>query len=297
MKNSVCAIIVTYRIGKGLLKCFDSIVDQVEKVVVVDNGADEETLSVLTGLEKKYDNFKVFYNGTNLGIAAGLNIGVRYAIGKGYAWILTLDHDSEATPQMVEKLIDTNLILSRQGVDSVGIIATNPYEVDIQRHLVDEKLLSGNCEVAPVERVISSGSMIRASVFGDVGFFNEALFMYYVDDDFCLRCCNKKYGIYICRSAVLLHKEGNKKTTKFLWKNPYWNNYDSAARYYISRNTIYIVKEYFKSHRYGDCFSVIKVVSKDMIKIILFEKNRIRLFSCALKGMLDGIAGKYGKIS
>jgi len=104
MTRNICAIIVTYRIGRALLKCFESVAKQVDKVVVVDNGCDDETVSVLKNLQRAQPEVKVFYNKENLGIAAALNMAVRYAISAGYNFILTLDHDSEATPQMVEKL-------------------------------------------------------------------------------------------------------------------------------------------------------------------------------------------------
>ena len=46
-QNSVCGIIVTYNIGNNLYKCFNSIEGQVEKLVIVDNGSNKETIDVL----------------------------------------------------------------------------------------------------------------------------------------------------------------------------------------------------------------------------------------------------------
>ena len=297
MGKSVCAVIVTYHIGKELLKCFVSIENQVEEVIIIDNGADEETISVLTSLEKTHDNVKIFYNEVNVGIAAALNIGVRYAIDKGYTWILTLDHDSEATPHMVEKLLDAYLMLSKQHVDNIGIIAANPFDINIQKHLIDQKLFDEDCEVIGVGRVISSGSLINSSVFKDVGFFNESLFLYHIDDDFCLRCRNKKWRIYVCRSPVLFHQEGTKKIETFLWKKFCCYNYSSHARYYISRNAIYMLRRCFKYHRYRGCYYIIRRMFNDTIKIILFENNKANMIFYTIKGVFDGIRGKYGKLT
>lgn len=44
--SNICAIIVTYNIGKDLYKCFNSIVNQVDKVVIVDNGSSKETIMI-----------------------------------------------------------------------------------------------------------------------------------------------------------------------------------------------------------------------------------------------------------
>lgn len=40
MTNGVCAIIVTYGIGKDVLRCFESVRRQVQETVFVDNGGD-----------------------------------------------------------------------------------------------------------------------------------------------------------------------------------------------------------------------------------------------------------------
>ncbi len=294
MQKSICAMIVTYYIGKDFLRCFDSIENQVEEVIIVDNGGDKETISVLTGLEKVHHNVKIFYNRENLGIAAAQNIGVKYAIDKGYTWVLTLDHDSEATPKMVEKLLNAYQALSRQQVKNIAIISTNPFDMNIQEHLIPQGLFNGDCEVRQVDRAISSGSLINCRVFKQVGFFNESLFLYYVDDDFCLRCKNNKFRIYVCRSAVLLHREGYRELKKILWRKCRLRNYSFHARYYISRNTIYMLKNHFKYRKY--CCCIIKRMCRDIIKTILFSKKRRKLIYFAIKGVFDGVMGKYGKL-
>jgi len=296
MKNSICAIIVTYRIGRKVMKCFDAIVNQVDEIVIVDNGSDEETISVLTEIKKENHGVKIFYNQTNLGIAAALNIGVDYAIKNGYDWILTLDHDSEAEQDMVEKLLNAGLVLSERADNDLAIIAANPIDTSVHEYLYEQKIFDNNCDIAAACRVISSGSLIKSSVFGKTGFFNESLFMYFVDDEFCLRCRNNNLGIYVCRSAILHHKEGDKKKKKFLWKIPSYNNYDSQARYYISRNAVYMVASYLKSKKYRAGFGLIRIMLRDTAKILFFENNKAVLIHAALKGFFDGVTGKYGRI-
>ena len=47
INNSVCCIIVTYNIGDKFNTCYDAIAKQVEKVIVVDNGSNEETIKAI----------------------------------------------------------------------------------------------------------------------------------------------------------------------------------------------------------------------------------------------------------
>lgn len=293
MNKRVCLIIVTYNIGKDLLRCFDSIKNQTDEVIIVDNGSNKETISVLKTIERSNDDVTVFYNGENLGIGAALNIGVRYAIKKGYEWILTLDHDSEATPDLVENLLAGYKTLTEQGIQKIAVIGANLFDTNIQSYMTSQKLF-GDSDIKEVRGVLTSGSLINSHVFEKVGFFNEGLFLYFVDDDFCLRCKNNGWSIYACRPAILFHREGIKEVRKFLWKKFIYRNYDFYARYYISRNAIYMLKGYFRSHKYYNCYKIVKRLCSHAFKIALFGKKRTTLFYFMVKGICDGIVGKFG---
>jgi len=296
MRNGVCAIIVTYNIGRAVAGCFDSIKEQVEEVVVVDNGSSSETLSVLGDIEKNNSNVRIFYNRQNVGIAAAFNIGVCYARGRKYKWVLLLDHDSEATPAMVDKLLEAYRLLSEKSVGDIAIVAANTFDKNAQRYIVRQSLFGDGREIAEVENAISAGSLINIDVFENVGLFNEVLFAYYVDDDFCLKCRWKKWKIFICKQAVLLHEEGRKEVRKFFGKEFVFRNYDFRASYYISRNGIYMLKNFFKSYRYGSCLKVIERQFSDMFKVILFDKTKGRMIRFMLRGVWDGIINRYGKL-
>jgi len=296
MNKIVCSIIVTYNIGEDLLRCFDSIKNQTEEVIIVDNGSDSETISVLKTLEQGNDDVAVFYNEDNLGIGAALNIGVRYAIKKGYEWILTLDHDSEATPDLVENLLAAYKTLIEQGIEKIAVIGANLFDTNIQSYMTSQRLFSDG-DIKEVRGVLTSGSLIKSCVFEEVGFFNEGLFLYFVDDDFCLRCKNNGWSIYVYRSAVLYHREGIKEVRKFLWREFIYRNYNFYARYYMSRNAIYMLKSYFRSGKYYNCCKIFERLCSQALKIALFGKKRTTLFYFMLKGIYDGIVGKFGGLA
>jgi len=288
LSNDVCAIIVTYRIGAALLKCYESIERQVAEVIIVDNGADDETIAVLGNLKSK-SKIRIFYNQENVGIAAALNTGVKYAIKKGYKWVVTLDHDSEATPNMVEELLCKWKELHNNDIDRIGVIAPSPFDLNSQE-LLTPKGLYDDAAVRQVDRVMSSGSLIDCRVFAEVGFFNESLFIYYVDDDFCLRCQDHDWKIYICLPPVLFHREGIREVRKFLWKKCSYRRYGPVARYYLARNTMYMLRNHGVHGRY--CVRILKRLVRDTIKIFVFDKSWQRLTRYTLKGLVDGIRGR-----
>ncbi len=81
-KNSVCAVIVSFRPRREDLGNLARVRPQVEHLVVVDNGSPEEQLHLLRAASHELD-FALIENGQNLGIAAALNVGVKWAQANG----------------------------------------------------------------------------------------------------------------------------------------------------------------------------------------------------------------------
>jgi rhamnosyltransferase len=292
MANSVCAIIVTYRVGRDVLRGFESIRGQVQETVFVDNGGDSETVAVLQEIERTHADVKVFYNGQNAGIAAAFNTGVRYALQKQHRWVLTLDDDSEATQGMVNGLIGAYRMLNEAGTGRVGIVAAEMIDRNVPNSATHTPRDNA---VQEVTTCISSGSLIDCKVFAEVGFFNEPLFLYYVDDDFCLRCADRGWKVYVCRTARLLHSEGFRQQRSFLGRPFIYRNYGSPARYYMARNAVYMLKKHRRHGRY--CRNVVKRIASDIVTTLLFGRRRWTLIRSMLTGFGHGLVGRYGKWS
>ena len=281
------AIIITYKIGKDIYKYFNSVVSQVDAVLIIDNGSSDETLICLKEIEKN-EKVKVIFNNENMGIAAALNQGVEYAIGEKYDWVLCLDHDSECNPDMVRTLFEHYRNISfknKVAILAPNIIDKNTGELYCKEHGIKE-----------LDMMQTSGSLIKTEVFKYVGFFNDSLFLYYVDDDFCLRLRKKGYRIIGCCSALLYHRTGMTQKKFFMGKQFYVNNYNYIARYYLTRNAIYIVKNYFPLFR-RYTYSIVRRFFEDFLKIVLFEKDKFKKIRYIFNGLIDGIANNYGKLS
>jgi rhamnosyltransferase len=292
-RSRVLAVIVTYNIGEAIHRCFDSIKDQVGHILVVDNGSDETTRRELRGIATA-SSATLIFNERNEGVAHAYNQAVQWAQGKGFQWILTLDHDSEATPGMVDKLVEAYATLERQGIRNVGVIGANPFDLNHQHYLLYGP---GEENEPPLgdEEVISSGSLVPLRVFDEVGLFNEDLFIYYVDTDFCRRVTRSGFRIYVCRTAMLMHREGRKTRHKFLWRHAYYDHYGKAARYYLMRNTIYILRHHPLS--LSDIGWIGRRLWKDHLKILVFDEERFATLWYSLRGLIDGLRGKVGRLN
>jgi rhamnosyltransferase len=289
-RSRICAVIVTYNIGEALHLCVDAIQDQVGHVLIVDNGSDETTQRELNRL-KTSNLITVILNARNEGVARAFNQAVGWARNKGFQWILTLDHDSEATPGMVDELVRGYEALDRAGIRNVGILAASPFDQNIQQYLEYPPRENGGLPLYGGE-VISSGSLIPLRVFEKVGLFNEDLFIYFVDVDFCKRVMRAEFGTYICPEAVLLHQEGLKKRHKFLWIDAWYDHYGKVSRYYITRNTFYVMRKLHLSR--SDFRVLIRRLRIDHRNILLFDEKRFSVLWFSLRGLIDGVRGKVG---
>lgn len=291
-RSNICAVIVTYNIGESLHRSVNAINHQVGHILIVDNGSSEATRQALDKLAVS-DSISLIFNEGNEGLAHAFNQAVQWARSRGFHWILMLDHDSEATPGMVDGLVRGYEALDRAGIRNVAIMAGSPFDLNSQEHLYDPPRENGGLPVSEDE-VISSGSLIALRVFDVVGMFNEDLFIYYVDIDFCKRLKGAGFGVYICPEAVFLHKEGAKKRHKFLWIDRYYDHYGKTARYYITRNTIYLFRHFRLSRDYIHMLIVRFWV--DHLNIVLFDEERFSVLWFSLRGLIDGLRGKFGPL-
>src|SRR5512134_1832331 len=123
----MCAVVVTYNCGPGVGPTIRSVLPQVERLVIVDNGSVEETRSFLEGVRaENTDTVEWILLPENVGIAGALNAGMRRGIELGYPWILTMDHDSIADSRMVDALRRAVL----QDTDPEKILLAAPVYVD-----------------------------------------------------------------------------------------------------------------------------------------------------------------------
>lgn len=291
---NICAVIVTYNAGDKLIECVNSIKQQIDELIIVDNGSSKDTIDILGLINLRY-GIRIIYNGQNLGIAAALNTGVKHALDKGYEWILTLDHDSVASAGMVDTMLSgyEDFLQSNKDIN-IGIIAPQPYDINSGTYLVKghNRIISSKL----VNAVISSGSLINRKVINDIGNFDEKMFLYYVDNDYCMRARKAGYSILMVADAVLYHSEGNKSVKRLLGMNVDYYNYNPVANYYIFRNSIYILKK----HGFFDPYMVYLIARRipaDLLLIILYSSHKIADIKYTLLGLFHGLTGRSGKLN
>ena len=293
----ICAIIVSYNIGRRFEKTFTSILPQVNKVFIVDNGSDQETISLVKRLQQEHPKkTKIVFNRENLGVARAQNIGLEYAMDEHFDWALLLDHDSQAHLDMIENM--SRALKHHPEREAIGLIAAHVkdaaveveplYTVPKHKIFFQRRSVGENQYMDGVLCVIASGSLIRTDVIRVLGKFREDFFIDYVDSEFCLRLITNGWKILLVRDAVLEHTLGEKQEHKFLGVSVITTNHSPERRYTIYRNRAYLWKKYLLRIP-GYVLFDMTAAGYDLLRILLFEKNSMEKLTQAITGGITGL--------
>lgn len=284
MENMViAAVVVLYNPGVDVFNNILSYYDQVDRIIFVDNSE--------TSSEWLYDKFfgdvkvLIINNESNLGIATALNQGAQIALANKCTHLLTMDQDSCATPRMVDYL---KKLFSDPELDRLAIAA--PF------HLTSiDRVPQGT--VSPYvkkDTVWTSGNLLSLDVYCDVGPFLEELFIDFVDHEYCLRLKRLGYDVAQSSGAILYHGFGNNLKALYFFKKPIIiTNHSPLRRYYITRNRLWVSKNYseFKGFVWIDRRRFVT----ELILILLFENEKLEKFKMIIKGIFAYINKKMGK--
>lgn len=99
-------IIVTYNFMPWLDGCLGSLrrLEKPVDVMVIDNGSADDTVKAI---RKGYKEVTVIENHANLGFGRANNIGIRYAMEKGYDAVFLLNEDAWVDPDVIRRLEET----------------------------------------------------------------------------------------------------------------------------------------------------------------------------------------------
>ena len=152
--------------------------------------------------------------------------------------------------------------------------------------------------VVPSDRVcavvITSGSLISRLAFDLAGYFNEGLFIDYVDIEYCLRLRALGYQVIEVQSTEILHHMGRLEERLFLRKKVHPTHHPPLRRYYQFRNALLLHHQYRESQRPW-CRRDRIILMKILILILLYEKQRLRSLFQILMGIGHGLAGRSGR--
>ena len=274
--EDVLAVVVSYNGREKTRLTVEALRGQVSHIHIVDNGSGAESLSILESLEQT-PRVTIERLGENRGVGHALNRGVMRARAMGCPWLLTMDQDS---------VIDRAMIAAY-----TAAIARDPARVCLAPAIEN----NGATRVVGDDVIgyaITSGNLVRVSVFATIGLYDEGFFIDSIDLDFSLRL--RKAGCSVCRvsGALMQHRVGEAvDVPRFLRR--FYAQHPAVRRYYMCRNFLYMAERYFV--RFPKFIAKLALVH--MIHVVLvgiFDPTPLRSYRAMASGMGDYFARKVG---
>jgi GT2 family glycosyltransferase len=187
------------------------------EVIVVDNGSTDDSVTAIN--EMFGDSIVLIVNKSNLGFAAGNNVGIRYALNNGADYILLLNNDTVVDPALVENMLRPFHDFPRVGITGPKIYYYTPRDQiwfaggeiflarGTARHVGIRQIDRGQFDrTMETDYVTGCALMASREVFEKCGFLDPSYVAYYEDADFCMRARRAGFGIVYAPGGKVWHK-------------------------------------------------------------------------------------------
>jgi len=179
-----CAIIPAYNEEKTIRQIVQKTSNYVDEVIMVDDGSTDNTLEEIVNL-----NANIIKHEKNKGKGVALKTGFKYALGKNYDVILTLDADGQHLPEeiplLLQKIEEYDIIIGKRKRDrKMPLIRkiANSLSSAILSYLTKQKITDSQ----------SGFRAIKNSVIKDIKLETKN---YDIETEFLLRAAEKGYKI------------------------------------------------------------------------------------------------------
>jgi N-acetylglucosaminyl-diphospho-decaprenol L-rhamnosyltransferase len=268
--TNVTVISVMYN-GEGIVNdYFESLANNkyIKQIIVVDNASTDLTYEKVQ--EHSVPNVVLLQAGANVGFGNGCNIGLE-KVQTPYA--LLLNPDAKISEESLGELLSC----AKQNPDAAIVVprivlGDGSYQESYKKKVfIREK--SGGKFIVPDGDLCAdflSGAVMlwNMDLMRKVGFFDPNIFLFYEDDDICLRVRDAGYGLVCTPRAIAQHEMGGSTTLN--------RRVEHLKQYHLCWSRLYLQQKY-----YG---------GKSALKLALFT---LMLF--LLKSAGYSVVGRFGK--
>jgi len=258
----VYIVVLNYNGREDTLACLQSL-EKVElpkevemEILVVDNGSKDGSVEAIKSLKNEsikarkqerdkinkkknnelpnYYKLQLITNDSNLGYAAGNNVGIRYALDKGADYVLVLNNDTKVDSLLLKELLAGAKRHPKAGMLAPKVYFANGMEFHKDRYEqselgrviwaaggridwdnvygvnigIDEVDMGQFGEEKRMEKAPGTCVLMRREMFESVGVFDEKFFMYHEDDDLSVRVKKAGWEVWYIPRAKIWHVSG-----------------------------------------------------------------------------------------
>lgn len=222
--HRVAAVIVTHHSGSVIGQCLQPL-ERAMQIVVVDNASDDDTLNIVS---QTAPNCEILRNEIGAGYGNGASQGLA-EVQAEFALLVNPDAiiSDDALTQLVEAadMHPDGALFGPTVVDGNGAV-----ELSHDVGLFDRRSYGGRDNETPpdgtccAEFLSGAVTLLRMSAYRDVGPFDPRLFLYYEDDDFCMRLRALGFSLILVPGAIVSHIGGGsvRPSAHYYWEK-YWH--------------------------------------------------------------------------
>ena len=240
---------------------------------------------------------------TNVGLAGGLNVGIKEAEAIGSKYVALFDQDSipgescldalqsafEAAEKAGGAPAAVGPILERGRSDGTGANSHRPAAI------FGQSGQSNAQQACQVSALIGSGLFTSLARFNEVGPFEEGLFIDSVDLEWSFRAQRKGFHCFLAPQARIKHAIGDTPMHRSPLQNPLGLiEHGPSRQYYMMRNRIHMYKRLYVPLSWKT-----QDVPRALYKSAYFStlvKPRWQNAKAIALGLWDGLTGVYGPI-
>jgi GT2 family glycosyltransferase len=288
------AVVLSWNGRADTLRCLGSLAAAGVTAICVDNGSRDGTPAAV---RERFPAVELVENGVNLGYAAGNNVGIRLALGRGADWVWLVNNDAIVDEGAPAALEEAARLRPDAGVLACKVLFADPPDVIWFAGGRFSTLLgySGRQEgygsrddgrydrLRDVARATGAAMAVSREAVSRAGLLDEQLFAYVEDVDWCLRIRASGLAVVFVPGARVWHHVSASTG----------GTVSTANLYYDTRNTLAVVERHRPLPLGARGLRRGAVVGTHLVQAAL-RTNRREAISAVLAGWRDFRLGRLG---
>ena len=289
----VAAIVLDWNGGEEGLGAVESLLesDLPLDVFFVDNAS---RVSIAGEVRRRFPTVETIRNPVNLGYAGGNNVGIRQALARGADYVFVLNNDARVRPDAVGRLVAAAVRDPRVAAVGARVLRADCPErlwmawgeLSWLQSLVrlvgqgrrDDARFA--CE-RDVEWVSGCAILLARRALEEIGLFDEELFAYHEEVDWCARARERGFRVVYAGGAVVSHRGEASSGGRWV----------SRKQYFAGRNSVLFVR------RHGSVAQQLRFAAAVLATLpFQFVRRLLRGEQAGVvlkvRGMRDALAGR-----
>ena len=283
----ISVITVTYNSADIVGTSLQSIAEA-KHIIVVDNASTDGSVSVVVKVTPHAQVIRAAYN---LGYGRAVNLALEQVATK---FVLLITPDVIVDEECVNQLLSAANVWTNAGMVAPGLVEVSGrstrchdaalfHRSGMSRRRNDEPFPDGPLCAGYVQ---NAAVLVRMTAFTEVGFYDPNIFLFFEDDDLCLRFVQRGWSLILLPDVSALHIEGSSSSDVD-------ENISRVRYHHMAWSRIYLERKH-RGRAAGLFLGVRNIflfIGKALGALLVFDKYRFIRDIARLRGSILGTLG------